>query len=182
MKRKNVWIANDGTEFENQDECIRYEQDEGFHKATIKFVMDHMSMTEAQAIELNAAMSDFWEMIRENSLEFQEVLDLAKPRKKRGRPPKKKKSLIQEVLEKNMTDQIAQESAVVDTGIIVDAVEPMEVQTEPEKDIVEYVVETPALPELPPKLEGDLTEAQEVEDLPSSPTPTPPPPFRAPQK
>lgn len=89
MKRKNVWVASDGTEFPSQEATLEYERSEGFRKSTVEFVAKHMKVSQEQAEELTATMGDFWILIRDNSEDFQKVLNMAKPRKLRGRPPSK---------------------------------------------------------------------------------------------
>lgn len=87
MRKKNVWVAADGKEFTDQGACLEYERNTGFHTAVVDFVREHMSVNAQQAEELVQGLEDFWSLIRDNPDQFQKVLNLAKPRKRRGRPP-----------------------------------------------------------------------------------------------
>jgi hypothetical protein len=91
MKKKNVWVSSDGKEFTEQEACIAYEKTEGFYNGVVDFVQKHMLVSTQQAKELVEQLEPFWNLIRDNAMAFQEVLDMAKPKKRRGRPPEAKK-------------------------------------------------------------------------------------------
>jgi len=123
MKKKNVWVANDGTEFNTQEEAIQHEQHEGYRHAVEEFVTEHFELTEDEAVQLVASSDAIWNLIRDNAEEFQEVLNLAKPRKRRGRPPgtsaKKKKPKSMRIEAKDAVDSPAAVIAQAGAGTSV---------------------------------------------------------------
>jgi hypothetical protein len=206
MKKKNVWVASDGKEFTDQVACIVHERTEGFRKAVIQFVQKHLQVSEDQAIELVVQLDDMWSIIRDNSEDFQEVLNLAKPKKRMGRPPTKQKTAptnTVEVVDREKALQLLTPAYSPDITLrgemarIPRHEQPAQAEPTPPPGLGETLfgsqdsqvtptppVETPPWEEddsagLPPVVPKDLSQAVEVE---GAPTPyTPPAPWRAPR-
>jgi len=92
MKKKSVWVAEDGSSFDTQEECLRYERNLKFTIEVIPFFAKHLNLPEDRTISVLHEIKPFVEAIRDNAEEFQKVLDAAKPKARRGRPPKKKEA------------------------------------------------------------------------------------------
>jgi len=101
MKKKSVWVAEDGTEFESQDEALLYERDVMFDGLLIVFFSKYMNLPEDRTISLLHEIRPLLNMIRDNADEFQEVLDAAKPKARRGRPPTKSPAVTEEQVKEN---------------------------------------------------------------------------------